>query len=185
MFFNRIKIHYVWALLLTTMILNGWLLYEKYQLNENITTLKALKIHKYGQKALIDEPLKFKDSWNESNRIKIVAIFTDYGCTSCVDAEIQFLNYWIEQYPTTIQVYYSGSEKKYLEKFGAKFSYLEIDKPHKLFNESLIFGNPVLAVIDSNGMVLLLNTNDTTRPGSEQRRKIFFQKAKSIFESVY
>lgn len=185
MYFWKNKNAYVWGMLLLMMVLNSWLLYEKYSFTDKLNTLQALQIHHFGQKALVDKPLKFKGTWKISNPIMLVAIFTDYGCTSCVVAEIEYLNKWVTQFPNSVKIYYSGNEKKYLEKYGASFSYLQIAKPEKLFDKALIFGNPILAVIDSQGTALMLNTNDTSRPGSAQRRMLFHYKVNSIFDSIY
>ena len=164
--------------------LNCWLLYGKYQMNRQVQTLKALNIHGNPQKSLADKYIQFTGLFDKINPLTLVAVFTDMGCNSCVIAEIKFLNEWSKKWPHTIQVYYEGSIKNYLEKYGADFSYQKVDYPERLFNTALVFGNPVVAVVDRNGIVQSLHTNDLSKPGSDQRRTNFYKRISSLFKLI-
>jgi len=175
---------YYWFLLILMVGLNIWLLYGKYQLNIQLKTQKALNAHTQPQKSLADKPIRYTRSFNTKYPFLLVAVFTDAGCNSCMINEIKFLNKWSKKQPQTLKVYYTGNIEEYLEGYGAKFSYSKIDFPDKLFNTPMIFGNPVVTVVDSNGVVQSIHTNNLSRPGSDLRRKNFYNRANSLFNAV-
>jgi hypothetical protein len=164
--------------------MNIWLLYGKADLQQQVNRLQAQVLQKEEDISQITEPVKFTGS-HYTKPLSLVAIFTDYGCTSCVVSEIQQLNKWRQKFEGTLQVYYTGESENYLEQFEGQFPYEDIESVNGLFNVSLPVRNPIIAVVDKNGNVQTLHTNDLSRPGSDQRRINFYKRANSLFKVVY
>jgi len=173
-----------WVILLLMVGFNVWLLYSKYNLNSKVKNLEALNTHKYPQKSIANKSITFLGSLDSKNPVTMLAFFTDKGCMSCVLSEINMLNEWHQKFPESLQVYYTGKSKNYLDKYGAKFSYQNINNPEKLFDSSIVFGNPVVLVVDSGGTVQSIHTNDLSREGSDRRRAIFYRRVISLFTAI-
>lgn len=164
--------------------------YGKVNLQQKVNLLQAESIHEAGLFSVIAEPVRFiffkSQAKTEPPRpLTLIAVFTDYGCTSCVIAEIEYLNEWNKAYNNTLEVYYRGISKGYLEQFGAEFDYQEVAAEEKLFNVAMPVGNPIAVVVDENQYVQAIHTNDLSRLGSEQRRENFYRRVESLFRSVY
>lgn len=176
----------LWAVLIIFIGLNIWLLYGKVNLQQQVNRLQAVNLQKAGIVSMTAEPIKFLGhELPAAKSFKMVAVFTDYGCGSCVISEIEYLNKWYQSYPNTLQVYYQGNTDDYLEGFDAEFEYQKIESANNLFNVAITFGNPVAAIVDVNNTVQALHTNDLIRPGSDRRRANFYNRVESLFESVY
>jgi len=164
--------------------LNIWLLYGKVDLQQQVNTLQAKALQNKEDIAQMTEAVKFTGP-NLNKPLSLVAIFTDSGCTSCVVTEINYLSKWRKKFNGTLKVYYMGKSDEYLEQFGAEFPYKKIESANNLFSVSLPFGNPVVALVDKNGQVQAIHTNDLSRPGSDQRRANFYKRINSLFELIY
>jgi hypothetical protein len=174
----------LWGMLIVFIGLNIWLLYGKANLQQQVNRLQAQALQKEEDIAQVTEPVEFTGS-DFQKPLRLVAVFTDYGCTSCVVTEIEYLSKWNKKYSNTLKAYYLGETAGYLEQFGAKFSYEKIESVNNLFTISLPVGNPVIALVDANGNVQSIHTNDLSRPGSDQRRENFYQRMNSLFQLVY
>lgn len=180
------KYKILWSVLIVILGLNVWLLYGKVNLQQRMDTLQAEILQKEGSVSRFSQPVTFTSNYSfMNNPIGLVAIFTDYGCTSCVIAEIKYLNEWKQKFNNTLQVYYIGESEDYLEQFGAKFTYTKIETTGDLFSVPLPIGNPIVVMIDKNHNVHAIHTNDLSRPGSEQRRTNFYKRVNSLFIAVY
>ncbi len=174
----------LWGILIVFVGLNIWLLYGKVDLQQQVNRLQANTLQKEEDIAQITEPVQFIGS-DFQKPFSLVAIFTDYGCTSCVVTEIEYLSKWRKKFNNTLQVYYIGKTDEYLEQFGAEFPYKKIDSASNLFTVSLPVGNPVVALVDKNGHVQSIHNNDLSRPGSDRRRANFYRRMNSLFQLVY
>ena len=180
------KYKILWCVLIVFVGLNVWLLYGKINLQQQVNTLQAQTLQKEGAVSMVAEPVHFTGSGNITEKpVGLVALFTDYGCTSCVIAEIKYLNEWNKKFSNTLQVYYLGSSERYLEDFGAEFGYQTVESANNLFSVSLPIGNPIIVMIDENDNVQSIHTNDLTRPGSDRRRANFYKRVESLFTAVY
>lgn len=174
----------LWGMLILFIGLNIWLLYGKVDLQQQVNRLQAKNLQKEEDIAQMTEPVQFTGS-DVQKPMSLVAIFTDYGCTSCVVTEIEYLSKWQEKFDNTLQVYYLGQTDEYLEQFGAEFSYEKIESVNNLFTISVPVGNPVVALVDKNGHVQSIHTNDLSRPDSDERRSNFYRRMNSLFQLVY
>lgn len=180
------RYYLLWGLIILFIGLNIWLLYGKISLQQQISRLQVEVVENGNEFSMINEPVEFSGSKTTSPPpIRLVAIFTDYGCGSCVISEIKHLNKWQDKFDNTVQVYYDGETENYLEEFGAEFEYEKINSIQNLFSISLPIGNPIITLVDERNNVQSIHTNDLSRPGSDQRRINFYRRMESLFESVY
>lgn len=179
----------LWGTLIILISLNIWLLYGKASLEQQVNRLEAQNMQKSGILSQMVDPVQFTPADTDLNfptkSIGLVVLFSGSGCKSCVVAEIEYLNRWHQKFDGHVQVYFLGQSKQYLKQFGAEFPFKKIESASDLFNVSLPIGNPIAAVIDQNNYVQAIHTNDLSRPGSKQRRANFYQRAASLFNSVY
>lgn len=179
----------VYTVLAVFVALDIWMLYGKVNLQQKVNSLQASLSQKgrlvSGNEKLVRYIPRKSEDPPADKPVKLIALFTDYGCTHCVQAEISYLNKWDQNYRYTLTVYFQGTSKKYLKQFGAKFDFEKVQSINSLFNVSLPVGNPIVVVIDQNKNVQAIHTNDISRPGSDLRRANFYRKTKSLFHSVY
>jgi hypothetical protein len=164
---------------------NIWLMYDKINLQRQVNRLQVDIVENGNEFSVITEPVEFYGPEISSTPVRLVAIFTDYGCGSCVVSEIEYLNKWQDKFNNTIQVYYEGETEKYLEEVGADFKYRKVNSAQELFSISLPIGNPIIALVDEGNNVHSIHTNDLSRPGSDRRRSNFYNRMQSLFESIY
>lgn len=169
--------------------LDIWMLYGKVNLQQKVNSLQASlsqtgRLVSDSEKLVRYIPSKSIDP-SADKPVQLIALFTDYGCTHCVQSEIVHLNKWKRNFRHTLAVYFQGSSKKYLKQFGAKFDSKKVQSINNLFNVSLPVGNPIVLVVDKNNNIQAIHTNDVSRPRSDLRRANFYRRTKSLFNSVY
>jgi len=186
---NR-KIIVLYTVLVVFIALDIWLLYGKVRMQQKVSSLQANLSQKgrlgSGSKDLVRYvPLESAADPPGNKPIRLIALFTDYGCIHCVQAEIGYLNKWDQNYPHTLTVYFKGASTKYLRQFGAKFNFRKVQSLQTLVNVSLPVGNPIVVAVDKNNNIQAIHTNDVSRPGSDLRRTNFYGRERSLFNSVY
>lgn len=176
----------LWGIAVLFIGLNIWLLYGKVTLQQQVNRLLAQTIREEADISIISKPIQFTGS-NSAGKVPLdlVVVFTNTGCTSCIAAEIEYLNEWNETFNERLQVYYLGTANEYLEDFGAQFDYNMAESVRDLFTVAMPLGNPFSVIIDGNSNVQVIHTNDLSRPGSDRRRALFYERAESLFRSVY
>jgi hypothetical protein len=182
------KYSVLWDVLIIFMGLDIWLLYARTDLKQQVRSLQGVAIQKNGATSALAHAIRFTPAQEVADDPKpplaLVAVFTDYGCGHCAKAEIRHLNKWKKNFPGTLRVYYTGSSPKYLKNFGAKFSFKMIGSAKNLFPVSLPIGNPLVVLVDQNNDVQAIHTDNTSRPGSDQRRVAFYQRMQSLFTAI-
>jgi len=180
------KFKIFWSVLIILVGLNIWLLYGKLNLQQEVNRLQVESLKKAGITSTTTEPINFSGpELAVAKPLKMIAIFTDYGCGSCVISEIKHLNDWSRNYPNALQIFYQGATNNYLEEVGAEFEYQEVESARDLFNVTMPVGNPIAVIVDENNTAQILHTNDLSRLGSDRRRTNFYKQAESLFASVY
>jgi len=179
----------LWSLLSLLLILNVLALYGRVNLQQQVEQLQYRVL-------LTENPIiaplgniRFAHAAASKEfkvkPISLIAFLTDYGCTSCLSAEIRYLNEWNQKYTNSVKAYFVGESINYLEKYGANFEYKTQINPEELVNVYLPISNPVILVVDERGTVHSIHTNDTPRPGSDRRRDEFYYRTASLFDTFY
>jgi hypothetical protein len=179
----------LWGLVLILIGLDVWQLFGRVNLEQQVSRMQVNTIQKDGLLSDFAQNIRYTPpeavTANDSKRpLELIAVFTDYGCVHCAQAEIRHLNNWRKRFPGTIQVYFTGASRQYMKDFGAEFSFKKIKSTRNLFNISLPIGNPLIVLVDHNNEVQAVHTNNTSRPGSDQRRNVFYERMKSLFSAV-
>ncbi len=112
--------------------------------------------------------------------LSLITFFTDRGCAPCVIDEIGFINNMLEKYKPYMNMYLVDGHERYLVNLGAQFGYEVIDTIPEL--DDLHISNPVSLLIDRNGTIHHTHHAET---GNIEKSRLFFNKVKSLFESVY
>lgn len=182
------KYRLLWGLVIILIGLNVWLLQGRIGLRQKVNRLHLEMVQKGGVLSKLSTTIRFtgqKESSDSKLPLRLVAVFTEYGCEHCTRAEIQYLNRWNKQFNHCIQVYLISNSNNFLRRFGASFPYQTISSTKNLFSVSLPIGNPLVVLVDANGDVQAIHTNNTNIPGSDIRRAAFYKRMKSLFQSVY
>lgn len=115
------------------------------------------------------------------NGMTVEAFFSDQGCRSCIEHEVQKLNSLFSHYREKIQVYLMSHNKSYLRRlFGATFPYEVISHRKSIFNVEFELTNPVIVLTDSNGTVRYFYMAEE---GAKEKSNQFYQDMNSYFDS--
>lgn len=186
---KAIKYNLLWSLVVVLIGLDVWLLQGRTGLRQKVSHLQAEMIQKGSALSKLSTTIRFTGHKKIANDpkppLRLVAVFTDYGCEHCARAEIRHLDWWNKRFQHTIQVYLISPAKNLLNSFGATFPYKTISSAKGLFSAPLPIGNPLVVLVDKNDDVQAVHTDNTNIPGSDRRRIAFYKRMTSLFQSVY
>lgn len=176
----------IWGVLILFGVLNLFLLFRNVNLHRQLNITKEKLLLKNVAVQMSDNIIRYTpiNSQSISDSLRLIALFTDVGCGSCVKEEITYLHKWQKQFKNNLIVYYKGNAVNYLEGHGATFNYYTIKSADSLFSKNLPLNNPIVLVIDQNNIVQAVHTNDLSYPGSYDRRANFYKRISSLFETV-
>lgn len=140
--------------------------------SNNLTNSNINKISKLNLKSLVIE----------NKKLMILTLIKNDVCGSCLINEIKFINKINSKYDKYIKVYYEGYSND-LKKLGANFEIIEVVNLSDKFQiPDNNLDNPASFVIDKNGNI---QSYHKAIPGRPEVSAEFFEKIKSLFQSVY
>lgn len=115
--------------------------------------------------------------------LSMVAFFSDQGCKSCIEHEVQNLNKIFRRYKKHIRVYLLSNNKSYLKRlFGATFPYaVMLPEEEPLFNTEFDVTNPVIVLTDSDKTLQHVYIAEKDKP---QKSNQFYKSMRALFESL-
>ncbi len=112
----------------------------------------------------------------------LLTLIRDDVCGSCLINEIKHLNKIYSEFSNQIKVYYEGYANK-LTSLGANFEIIEVINLSDKFQVSdNIIDNPASFLVDKNGYI---QSYHKAIPGKPEVSARFFEKVKSLFQTVY
>ena len=164
-------------------VLNIWLLYsinQKDRVIEELGNSRNLNNWKF---ETVDSTL-FKISHYEVElgeaSLKLIVFFSDQGCQSCIEDEVNFLNKFNAEHTSILNVYLlSAKAPTYLSRmFEASFDYKVIDPRINVFDVDFEFVNPIAVLVDSLGLVHRLHKAEVANSGKSEE---FYKQMRKYF----
>jgi hypothetical protein len=166
------------------LFLNGLLIYANVQRQSRIALLSSqLQEHerinaKYLQRNQVFRlARKNRVEREPKTPLKVVALVTDRGCSSCIREVIQELNAFSSTYPGNVEVYYQGPNPQYLPTMGADFRFTALPDLAEAFWDPPLVKESMLLLVDSDDVVILAaNITTETLP----KARSFFERAERL-----
>ncbi|GMU96919.1 MAG: hypothetical protein AMXMBFR50_24340 [Ignavibacterium album] len=117
----------------------------------------------------------------KDGKVFLVSLLKGDNCNKCLEDEIKFLNVINNNFGKYLKVYYQGRPNR-LKASNVKFDFQVIDNLQEKFNLPIILDNPVSLLIDKNGYI---QSYHKAIPGKPEVSARFFEKVKSLFQTVY
>ncbi|RNC79531.1 MAG: hypothetical protein ED557_13470 [Balneola sp.] len=167
-------------------VLNVWLLYNNQQKNLiieelhensnssswNVETLDSTLIHIVNDRVLIPQ-----------NEIQLKVFFSDQGCQTCIQDEVNLLNEVYNLHPKKFNAYLiTQKAPTYLTRmFGASFKYELISPEKDIFDVRYEFVNPIAVLVDSTGLVHRVHKAEVANKDKSEQ---FYNQVKNLFEEL-
>lgn len=112
--------------------------------------------------------------------LKLIVFFSDQGCQSCIEDEVELLNLINDEYPGSFNVYLlSTKAPTYLSRmFEANFDYKVIDPRINVFDGDFEFVNPIAVLVDSLGLVHRLHKAEVANSSKSEE---FYRQMRKFF----
>jgi len=166
--------------------LNIWMLFSVNAKNETIEELSILLEQQALNQSALDDLKSYRlveePMLEGVESYKLVIIFSDQGCQSCIEDEVAILNELDRTLPSSFNAYLlTNRAPTYLTRlFRAKFEYHLLDPETTLFEPEISVVEPVAVLIDSTGLVRRVHKAEI---GNKEKSIQFYDQMKHFFSN--
>lgn len=163
---------------------NFFLLYSNVKLKEDLHSVKKAQIQNY---PILNYDLSSTISITNEEVILgdkglFLSIFIpENSCISCLDFEIPNINKIYKNYPGVVRIYLVGADK-ILKDFNTDFKYRVLSYDDSLFDEEIIFSNPLAVLSDGEGKIYDFYLAEINKPSKSYN---YYQRMNSFLEVMH
>ncbi len=164
-------------------VLNIWLLYSINQKNRVIEEFENRKDLNNWKFETVDSTLLYlshHDVVLSNDPLRLNVFFSDQGCQSCIEDEVNLINKFNAEHPNLLNVYLlTAKAPTYLSRmFEANFDYKVIDPRINVFDGDFEFVNPIAVLVDSLGLVHRLHKAEVANSSKSEE---FYRQMRKFF----